>query len=38
MLGNKHLIAVARMLCASEELASGDGKKQAVRILRVFND
>jgi tRNA pseudouridine55 synthase len=38
MLGNKHLVAVARMLCASEELASGDGKKQAVRILRVFND
>jgi len=38
MLGKRHLVAVARMLCASEELASGDGKKQAVRILRVFND
>ena len=38
MLGKTHLVAVARMLCASEELASGDGKKQAVRILRVFND
>jgi len=38
MLGKKHLVAVARMLCASEELASGEGKKQAVRILRVFND
>jgi tRNA pseudouridine55 synthase len=38
MLGKKHLVAVARMLCASDELASGEGKKQAVRILRVFND
>jgi tRNA pseudouridine55 synthase len=37
-LGGKHLVAVARMLCASDELASGEGKKQAVRILRVFND
>jgi hypothetical protein len=38
MIEKKHLVAVARMLCASDELASGDGKKQAVRILRVFND
>ena len=37
-LGKKHLVAVARMLRASDELASGDGKTQAVRILRVFND
>ena len=37
-LGKEHLVAVARMLCASDELALGDGKKQAVRILRVFND
>ena len=37
-LGKEHLVAVARMLCASDELASGEGKRQAVRILRVFND
>ena len=37
-LDEKHLVAVARMLCASDELASGEGKRQAVRILRVFND
>ncbi len=37
-LGKKHLVAVARMLCASDELASGEDKKPAVRILRVFND
>jgi tRNA pseudouridine55 synthase len=33
-----HLVAVARMLCASEEMASPWEKRQAVRILRVFND
>ena len=38
MLDEKHLVAVARMLCASDELASGEGTEQAVRILRVFND
>ena len=33
------LVAIGRMLRGSEELASGEeGKKQAVRILRVFND
>ena len=37
-LDEKHLVAVARMLRASDELASGEGKRQAVRILRVFND
>ncbi len=37
-LGKKHLVAVARMLRASDELASGDGKTPAVSILRVFND
>lgn len=37
-IGGKHLVAVARMLCASDEVASGEDKKQAVRILRVFND
>lgn len=37
-LGKKHLVAVARMLCASDELASGAQQKQAVRMLRVFND
>jgi tRNA pseudouridine55 synthase len=36
--GKKHLVAVARMLRASDELASGDGKTPAVSILRVFND
>jgi tRNA pseudouridine55 synthase len=34
----KHLVAVARMLCASDELASRGGKGQAARILRVLND
>jgi tRNA pseudouridine55 synthase len=34
----KHLVAVARMLCASDELVSEGGKGQAVRILRVLND
>ncbi len=38
VLEEKHLVAVARMLCASDDLASGEGMKQAVRILRVFND
>ena len=37
-LHDKHLVAVARMLCASDELASREGKRQAVRILRVLND
>jgi hypothetical protein len=35
--GSKQLVAVARMLCASDELASRAGKEQAVRILRVLN-
>jgi tRNA pseudouridine55 synthase len=38
MLHDKHLVAVARMLCASDELAAEGGKGQAVRILRVLND
>jgi tRNA pseudouridine55 synthase len=38
MLRDRHLVAVARMSCASDELAAGDGKRQAVRILRVFDD
>jgi tRNA pseudouridine55 synthase len=38
ILDEKHLVAIARMLCPSDELASGEGSKQAVRILRVFND
>jgi tRNA pseudouridine55 synthase len=37
-LEGKHLVAVARMLCASGELASRGEKKQAVKILRVLND
>jgi tRNA pseudouridine55 synthase len=38
ILDEKHLVAVARMLHASDELASGENVGQAVRILRVFND
>jgi tRNA pseudouridine55 synthase len=37
-LEGRRLVALARMLCASGELVSADGRKQAVRILRVFND
>ena len=37
-LHDKHLVAVARMLCASDELASRGEKRQAVKILRVLND
>lgn len=37
-LGKDHLVAVARMLHASDDLVSGEGNRQAVRILRVFND
>ena len=38
ILDEKHLVAVVRMLRASDELASEGGAGQAVRILRVFND
>ena len=38
ILGDRHLVAVARMSCGSDELAQEEGKKQAVRILRVFDD
>jgi tRNA pseudouridine55 synthase len=38
ILDDTHLVAVGRMLCASEDLASCEGKRQAVKILRVFND
>ncbi|MBU2026484.1 MAG: tRNA pseudouridine(55) synthase TruB [Proteobacteria bacterium] len=34
----RRLVAIGRMLCASDELVSGESKKQTVRILRVFND
>ena len=37
-LPGRHLVAVARMLCASDDLAAQGGKGQAVRILRVLND
>jgi tRNA pseudouridine55 synthase len=33
-----HLVALARMLMGTDELASGQGKRQAVRVLRVLND
>jgi len=32
------LVAVARILCASDQLAMGDMEQPAVKILRVFND
>jgi tRNA pseudouridine55 synthase len=34
----RRLVALARMLRTSGELVSAEGPKQAVRILRVFND
>jgi len=34
----RRLVAIGRMLYASDELVSGESKKQTVRILRVFND
>jgi tRNA pseudouridine55 synthase len=37
-LEGRRLVALARMLRESSELASAEGRKQAVRILRVFND
>jgi tRNA pseudouridine55 synthase len=37
-LQGKRLVAVARMLLASDELASQEGRRPAVRILRVLND
>jgi tRNA pseudouridine55 synthase len=38
VLDEKHLVAVAQMLRASDELTSEGGAGKAVRILRVFND
>jgi tRNA pseudouridine55 synthase len=35
---NRHLVAVGRMVCASDELVGWGEKRQAVRILRVLND
>jgi tRNA pseudouridine55 synthase len=37
-LEGRRLVALARMPCASDELVSSEGPKQAVRIIRVFND
>lgn len=37
-LEGRRLVALARMLCTSGELVSAEGTKQAVEILRVFND
>jgi len=37
-MDGRRLVALARMLCASGELASAQGRQQAVSILRVFND
>jgi tRNA pseudouridine55 synthase len=37
-LRDKHLVAVARMLCASDELALRERNSDAVKILRVLND
>jgi tRNA pseudouridine55 synthase len=36
--GQRRLVAVARMLYASEELFAGNANRQALKILRVFND
>ncbi|MHB8827979.1 MAG: tRNA pseudouridine(55) synthase TruB [Syntrophales bacterium] len=36
--GKCRLVAVARMLCSSEELLAGRPNMQALKILRVFND
>ena len=38
VLDEKHLVAVARMLHSSDELAAEGSTGQAVRILRIFND
>lgn len=38
VLNDEHLVAVAQMLRGSDELVAGAEGKQAVRILRVFND
>jgi hypothetical protein len=32
------LLAVATMICASEQLPTRDGKEQAVKIVRVFDE
>ena len=37
-VAGRRLVAIGRMLYASDELVSGESKKQTVRILRVFND
>ncbi len=37
-MNGERLVAVARMLHASDELASGGGKRQAIKILRILND
>jgi tRNA pseudouridine55 synthase len=34
---SRRLVAIARMLCSSDQLASLDGKEQAMKILRVFH-
>lgn len=38
VLDGEHLVAIAQMLLGSDELIGGEQEKQAVRILRVFND
>lgn len=38
ILEERHLVAVVRMLCGSDELMSGRHTGQAVSIVRVFND
>jgi len=34
----RRLVAIGRLLCDSDDLTSWEGKRQAVKILRVFND
>jgi tRNA pseudouridine55 synthase len=34
---DSNLVSVAKMLCASDQIDSMDGKRQAVKIVRIFN-
>jgi len=37
-IAGHRLVAVAEMLCSSEELKYQDGRKQAAKVMRVFDD
>ncbi|HEX7533923.1 MAG TPA: hypothetical protein VF343_01610, partial [Syntrophales bacterium] len=34
---DRNLVSVAKMLCASDRIDSMDGKRQAAKIVRIFN-